>query len=495
VLCTNDGMTPFATLVLAASLAAQAPPSPPPHDMDALLGTWAGVVEHAGENAPIAFTFERKGEDVRTVVTIPAFHGRAGLGPAKRVGDRIETGGLTLDYDSATESLTATLPKDFVPRYEPRLTLKRAAAFPLPPRPEPQAPLREPLWSADLGAPLWADAAFRDGRVFVGGEDGRLHALEARTGRVLWSFKTGGAIRARAAFVGADVVVPSDDGFLYRVDARGGERWRVRLGDPVKRVPISDPKSRYETRAPAVTPVGDRLFVGTSAGQVLALGAAHGERLWEFKAGDTIATAPTVADGRVYVGSFDKHVYALRASDGGLLWKYDTGDAATSDVAILGNDVVVGSRSYDLERLDARTGRPRWKKYVWFSWVESSPTVFDGTIYVGTSDAARVLAVDPATGRSLWEADAYGSAWSKPAVTATRVYEAVAGVVPYSAPHRGAVVAFERATGQLAWWYQAKAPEPAPQERTAYGFPASVAIGDGMVFAPSLDGKLLAFAQ
>jgi outer membrane protein assembly factor BamB len=215
--------------------------------------------------------------------------------------------------------------------------------------------------------------------------------------------------------------------------------------------------------------------------------------VWEFRAGDSIATTPTVAHGRVYVGSFDRHVYALGESDGGLAWKYDTGDAVTSDVAVLGDDVIVGSRSYDLERLDAKTGTPRWKKYFWFSWVESSPVVFDGAIYVGSSDGAKVLAIEPGSGRSLWEADALGSAWSRPAVTRTRVYEAVAGVVPYSAPHRGALLAFDRHTGGLAWWFPVPRPDPAPKERTAYGFPGSVALGAGMVFAGELSGKLHAF--
>lgn len=490
-------MTLIARFALAAcAVTASAAPTSTPAGIDELLGTWAGELEHDGLTAPIALQFDRKGDEVRTIAIIPAFHGRAGLGPAKRVGDRIEAGELVLDYDAAAHTLISTFPKDLVPRYQPRMTLRRVESFELPARPEPDAAVREPAWVADLGAPLWADIAFRDGRVFAGGDDGRLHAVDAHTGRTAWTFRAGGPIRARAAFVGTDVVVPSDDGFLYRLDARtGAEHWRVRLTDPFKRVPISDPKSRYETRAPAVTVDGNRLYVGTSSGQVLALGAGTGERLWEFRAGDAIATTPTLAHGSLYVGSFDRHVYALRASDGGLVWKYDTGDAATSDVAALGDDVVVGSRSYDLERLDAKTGMPRWKKYVWFSWIESSPVVFDGTIYIGSSDAAKVMAVDPGSGRSLWEADAHGSAWGRPAVTNTRVYEGVAGVVPYVAPHRGAVMAFDRRSGRLAWRYPVTPPDPAPKERTAYGFAGSVAVGGGMVFAGGLDGRLLAFTE
>ena len=106
-------MTWFPKFVLAASLAAArtaAPTTPPPTGIDEILGTWAGEIEHDGLTAPIAFQFERKGDDVRTIVIVPAFHGRAGLGPAKRVGTRIEAGGLVLDYDAAAQTLTSTLP-------------------------------------------------------------------------------------------------------------------------------------------------------------------------------------------------------------------------------------------------------------------------------------------------------------------------------------------------------------------------------------------------
>jgi outer membrane protein assembly factor BamB len=113
----------------------------------------------------------------------------------------------------------------------------------------------------DAGAPIWADAAFRNGRVFIGADDGRLHAVDIRTGREVWSFKAGGAIRARVTFVEDDIVMPADDGVLYRLNAQSGaERWRVRLAEnPIRRLPISDPNGSYENRAPAVAVEGSRL--------------------------------------------------------------------------------------------------------------------------------------------------------------------------------------------------------------------------------------------
>jgi hypothetical protein len=39
-----------------------------------------------------------------------------------------------------------------------------------------------------------------------------------------------------------------------------------------------------------------------------------------------------------------------------------------------------------------------WTFYYWFSWVESSATILDGTAYVGSPDIQRIFAIDVASG-------------------------------------------------------------------------------------------------
>ena len=450
-----------------------------------LVGTWVGEMTHDGKTTPLALEFEKRGNDVRGVLVVPAFHGQFPLGVTRLVDSKIETQALTFDFDRAARIISVTLPEGMLPRYRPRMTFRRSdKPFVLPERREPAMAQRQPVWTADLGAPLWADVAIAGDVVFVGADDGRLHAIEARTGRARWTFKAGGPIRARATVTGGDLFVPSDDGMLHRLDAGTGKvRWQVRVADkPAVRLPLSDPKSRYDHRAAAVAVAGDRLFVATYEGRVLALAKATGARVWEFKAGDSVATTPAVANGLVYVGSYDHFVYALNSTTGALAWKYDTGDAVTSDVAPAGTRVIVGSRSYDLESLDARSGAPQWKNYFWFSWVESSPTISGDTIFIGSSDAAKVFAIDLATGAPRWEADAFGSAWGRPAVNATSVFQGSAGVLRYSAPHRGVLLALDRASGAVKWWHEMPPPvprEPPPPELRAYGFAASVRSAPG----------------
>ncbi|HEX5216217.1 MAG TPA: PQQ-binding-like beta-propeller repeat protein [Vicinamibacterales bacterium] len=158
--------------------AGQAPPA------TELIGTWVGSMEHDGKTTPLALEFEKRGDDIRGVLVVPAFRGKFPLGVTRLAGNQIETQALTFDFDRAAGIISITLPEGILPRYRPRMSFHRSdKPFVLPERRDPPLPQRLPVWTADLGAPLWADVAVAGDVVFAGADDGRLHAIEARTGR------------------------------------------------------------------------------------------------------------------------------------------------------------------------------------------------------------------------------------------------------------------------------------------------------------------------
>jgi outer membrane protein assembly factor BamB len=155
---------------------------------------------------------------------------------------------------------------------------------------------------------------------------------------------------------------------------------------------------------------------------------------------------------------------------------------------------VIGSRSYDLAALDSATGKRAWTRYFWFSWVESTASILDGSVYVGSSDAAKIFAFDAGTGRRIWDLDAGGSVWGQPAVTA-RVFAGAVGTVRYLLPHRASALAVDRRTGGPVWRYPVEPPAGAGAEFVAYGFAGSPALGEGLAYFGGLDGRVYAFAQ
>lgn len=486
-------LVPMTAFSLAA---AGLPPTPAALTPSELRGLWSGMVSHRGETSPIALELE-PGDDgkVATNLSLPAIHLRSvalGRLPLAIDGTKVQLGSFALVYDRAGGVLRGTVPESLAPVYALPFELRRVDALDADRRRPPEAPTATPVWTYEAGAPLWAGATVHQGLVLAGGDDGRLHALEAGTGRSRWVFRAGGAIRTRAVAAGDTAYLQADDGLLYALNAATGEeRWRVRVvAAPVVRKPFSDPTSRYDRYGSDVTVAGGKLYVGTHDGRLLCLDPSDGRRVWQFASGDAVLAAPALTGGRVFFGSFDGHVYALEAASGRLVWKHDTGKPVVSTPAVAGNRVVVGSRSYDLLGLEAATGSAAWQRYVWFSWIESSPAVRDGVAYVGSSDAALVLAVDAATGRVVWQADVWGWAWGQPAVTERRVYIGTAGQRGYPAPHRGSALALDRATGRPVWQHVVE-----PSGDDTYGFTGSPAAAEGLAIFTGLDGKVYAFGE
>jgi outer membrane protein assembly factor BamB len=54
-----------------------------------------------------------------------------------------------------------------------------------------------------------------ENRVFIGSADGRLYALDLKTGREVWRFEAGGAISASPAVGEHCLVVGTEDGAVY----------------------------------------------------------------------------------------------------------------------------------------------------------------------------------------------------------------------------------------------------------------------------------------
>jgi outer membrane protein assembly factor BamB len=276
------------SLLLALLLSPPAPPSaleavpasptPAASPLPAeLAGVWAGEVTHDGETTPFALELE-PGADGKVLVkaTVPAAHlVRTPLGRVSPEvnGRELKLGPFAFTYDPGAKTLAGVVPEELAPVYRLPLLLRRAVQVEPPARAEPGGTLASPVWTFDAGAPLWPGPTVAHGVVFVGGQDGQLHAIDARSGQKRWSFRAGGPVRTRPGIVGDALVFQADDGYLYKLDAATGvEAWRVPLvSKPIERLPFDNPKSRYDRFGSDVTVGGGRLYVGTHDGHVVAL--------------------------------------------------------------------------------------------------------------------------------------------------------------------------------------------------------------------------------
>ena len=82
------------------------------------------------------------------------------------------------------------------------------------------------------------------------------------------------------------------------------------------------------------------------------------------------------------------------------------------------------------------------------SWVNGTPAVRDGTVYVGTSDSSRFMALDARTGRLVLNFDAKAYIFSS---------AALAGELAYFGSHNGRLYAVECADRPAGLEFQTEA--------------------------------------
>jgi outer membrane protein assembly factor BamB len=372
------------------------------------------------------------------------------------------------------------------------LQLHRGGSFsPVPPVPHyPPAP--KPAWIHPLGAPTWGSPVVAGNLVFVGTKDGKFHAVRASDGTNAWTWIGKNSIDGRAVL---------DEERVYFIDARmnlvaldrhgGALRWSVALHDEkLAGKPAPDnPTFNHRTATPLL--LDGVIYAGSSDGGLYALDAATGRELWRHNAKSPVFSGISVRNAATLMfGCVDGSVVLLDRRNQTELLRVKTGGGVVTTPLAVGNRLIVGSRDYMLYAFNLDDGASAWRYSYWFSWIESTPVLVDGMVYVGASDYRRVTALDPATGRAKWSTDVRGACWGSPLVTTDRVFiGAIAQNIPGTAiEHTGGLCALDRETGRIVWQLLA----PKPGEGEFGGYAGSLALAGDNVIAAGFDGNLVA---
>jgi outer membrane protein assembly factor BamB len=106
--------------------------------------------------------------------------------------------------------------------------------------------------------PYYASAALGADRVFLGGRDRLVRALDRATGKLIWSFAARARLDSSPVLAGGRLYVGSHDNRLYVLDAAtGAKRWEFDAGASI-------------TASPALA--GGRLVIGTQDGTIYCFG-------------------------------------------------------------------------------------------------------------------------------------------------------------------------------------------------------------------------------
>ncbi len=232
--------------------------------------------------------------------------------------------------------------------------------------------------------------------------------LESQLGiRQLWSSSVGsGTDEKRVKLVAA-----LDLGRLY-LAARNGEVAAIDAGNGKKIWEVDT-----ELEISGGPGVGEGLvLIGTSDAEVVALDAESGEEQWRARVSSEILSVPKVGIGVVVVHTVDGKLFGFDSLDGKQIWVYDRSVPVltlhgSSSPVISGDMVICGFSNGKLVGLDLASGGIRWETNLGVPSgrselermvdIDGDPLLKGGAVFV-TSFQGDMAAVSEQSGQVYW---------------------------------------------------------------------------------------------
>jgi outer membrane protein assembly factor BamB len=293
----------------------------------------------------------------------------------------------------------------------------------------------------DLG--MFTQPTVTGGIVYTLARDGKLYALDAKTGRQLWNYTASATVLIQDPVTFPDgkivynygigqmgpvtvvngVVYGAIHNALFAVDAKTGKQlWSNKIDEvlffnsPVSVNGVLYLSSQEESHGHSGQ---------SQQGYVYAYHPQNGSVIWRHTVGNWVLTPPTVVGGVVYFGSYDDHLYALKASDGSQLWSHDLGGHIFDQPFFYDGTIIVGELGNGGEdtgsatvgpalfALNATSGAQVWREDMSKDGYELQD-VQDGQIYLGVFPGALTI-LSTRDGSQIWsqvynqQKDKYGN--------------------------------------------------------------------------------------
>jgi outer membrane protein assembly factor BamB len=238
-----------------------------------------------------------------------------------------------------------------------------------------------------------------------------------------------------------------------------------------------------------ITPilVGGVLYVASSDGEVAAVSAADGDRLWRVELERPLSGGVGYHERSLYLGGADGSVLQLSADDGVVQWEAAVSGEVLAAPAVSNDWVIV--QTYDGKLLGFQPGadKPAW---TFTSDVPvltlrgtSTPILVGGNAIAGFGDG-KVVAVDVNSGNVSWESRIGVPQGSSEIDRIVDIDGAMTqqGIELFVASYQGRVAALDSRTGRKLWQQNVSSV-------------TGTHVGFGNVYVADVDGTLSAFLR
>lgn len=285
--------------------------------------------------------------------------------------------------------------------------------------------------------------------------------------------------RAVAAFdpIADRIYVGSSVGDLWAFDGRGAEIWMYHVGGGIGSQPLLDHDR-------------DELYVASDDGLLHALTASNGVLRWTAEVGGAVGRPAIATPDALYLITDSDLIVAYDRADGEALWRYRREApegfyiAEHAGIALVGDRLITGFTDGAVLCLDARDGAVLWTRdtladvpdtgaELRFTDVDTTPLVVGEHVYVA-SFAAGLYQLQLANG---------SVDWIRPEITGvTGIVAAPGGLLVISSGDLG-VLAYDPVEGRIVWESEVQRGAPTPP----------LVVGDIVIVGES-EGGLVAYS-
>jgi len=202
-----------------------------------------------------------------------------------------------------------------------------------------------------------------------------------------------------------------------------------------------------------------------------------------------LALRANEANGVVYAAGFDGEVVALKANNGRRIWRAKTELELTAGPGIGEGLVVVGANNGVVVALDAATGEERWRHQV-SSEVLAEPLISNGLVVVRTVDG-RVVALTAEKAETRWTIEQAVPKLSLRGAAAP----VVAGDAVIAAFDNGRVMSVDLQTGDTQWDTAVGTPSGRSELDRLVDIDAPVRVVGDDIFVVGFHGRVAMLAR
>lgn len=285
------------------------------------------------------------------------------------------------------------------------------------------------LWKSSIPKHGFNTPIINNNHIFFTGADNaarELYCYDLTTGKMLWKTATDASVTIPKTTDDTGLAAPSATtngkqicaifatGEIMGVDYDGKRLWSKNLGTP----------DNHYGYASSLVSWGDLVIVqydNNTDQRVMALNMATGKEVWNKKRVDKIAWSSPVIAGKQLILMGNPSISAYNPSNGEQLWRVEcmSGEVASSPTGA--NGIVFGASEYaTVIAINAATGETIWKSSEFMPEI-SSPVANSKHLFVATS-YGMLVCYDAATGTVLKEQDFGCQFYASPMLVGGRLY-------------------------------------------------------------------------